>query len=107
MPRHWYFPRARAGALEGPLADYIIDFFGRQNFAMIRGAMSFIYTWGGVAGPVAPPLFIIGLRSIAPCYGRVAELGVTALAYSLLPNRNLLRCSDHERHEVEYTISLH
>ena len=37
----------------------------------------------------------------------VAELGVTALAYSLLPNRNLLRCSDHERHEVEYTISLH
>lgn len=58
------------GALEGPLADYIIDFFGRQNFAMIRGAMSFIYTWGGVAGPVAPPLFIIGLGSIAPCYGR-------------------------------------
>jgi MFS family permease len=31
----------------------VVDFFGRRNFAKIRGAMSFIYTWGGVLGPVA------------------------------------------------------
>ena len=28
------------------------DFFGRRNFAKIRGAMSFLYTWGSVIGPV-------------------------------------------------------
>ena len=28
------------------------DFFGRKNFAKIRGSMSFLYTWGSVAGPV-------------------------------------------------------
>ncbi|HEY7321159.1 MAG TPA: MFS transporter [Candidatus Binatia bacterium] len=28
------------------------DFFGRQNFAKIRGSMSFIQTWGAVLGPV-------------------------------------------------------
>jgi MFS family permease len=31
----------------------VVDFFGRRNFAKIRGAMSFVYTWGGVLGPVA------------------------------------------------------
>lgn len=28
------------------------DFFGRNNFAKIRGSMSFLYTWGSVLGPV-------------------------------------------------------
>ena len=28
------------------------DFFGRKNFAKIRGSMSFLYTWGSVLGPV-------------------------------------------------------
>ena len=28
------------------------DFFGRNNFARIRGSMSFLYTWGSVFGPV-------------------------------------------------------
>ena len=28
------------------------EFFGRQNFAKIRGSMSFIQTWGSVIGPV-------------------------------------------------------
>ena len=28
------------------------DFFGRTNFAKIRGSMSFLYTWGSVLGPV-------------------------------------------------------
>jgi MFS family permease len=28
------------------------EFFGRKNFAKIRGAMSFVQTWGAVIGPV-------------------------------------------------------
>jgi len=28
------------------------DFFGRTNFAKIRGSMSFLYSWGSVLGPV-------------------------------------------------------
>jgi MFS family permease len=28
------------------------DYFGRRNFAKIRGTMSFIHTWGSVLGPV-------------------------------------------------------
>jgi sugar phosphate permease len=28
------------------------DFFGRRNFATIRGMMSFFYSWGSFAGPV-------------------------------------------------------
>jgi sugar phosphate permease len=28
------------------------DYFGRRNFAKIRGSMSFLYTWGSVVGPV-------------------------------------------------------
>jgi len=28
------------------------DFFGRRNFATIRGMMSFFYMWGSFAGPV-------------------------------------------------------
>lgn len=29
------------------------DYFGRKNFAKIRGSMSFVSTWGSVTGPVA------------------------------------------------------
>ena len=29
------------------------DYFGRKNFAKIRGSMSFVSTWGSVIGPVA------------------------------------------------------
>jgi len=28
------------------------DFFGRRNFATIRGMMSFFYMWGSFAGPI-------------------------------------------------------
>jgi MFS family permease len=28
------------------------EYFGRKNFAKIRGSMSFISTWGSVIGPV-------------------------------------------------------
>jgi len=59
------------------------DFFGRNNFAKIRGSMSFFYMWGSVIGPVttgaiydryqdyAPMKFIlIGLfLAAASCYG--------------------------------------
>ncbi|HZD41008.1 MAG TPA: MFS transporter, partial [Terriglobales bacterium] len=56
------------------------DFFGRQNFAKIRGSMSFIQTWGAVIGPViAGAIYdtthsyklllwsIIGLLFVASC----------------------------------------
>jgi MFS family permease len=29
------------------------EYFGRTNFAKIRGSMSFVSTWGSVIGPVA------------------------------------------------------
>jgi MFS family permease len=59
------------------------DFFGRQNFAKIRGTMSFLYMWGSVLGPViagaifdryqsyAPMMFVvIGVFLLAAClYG--------------------------------------
>jgi sugar phosphate permease len=59
------------------------DFFGRNNFAKIRGSLSFFYMWGSVIGPVttgvvydrnqsyAPMMFIlIGfLLAGAFCYG--------------------------------------
>ena len=59
------------------------DFFGRNNFAKIRGSMSFFYMWGSVIGPVtagaiydrhesySPMMFIlIGLfLAGACCYG--------------------------------------
>jgi len=28
------------------------EYFGRKNFAKIRGSMSFVSTWGSVIGPV-------------------------------------------------------
>ncbi len=59
------------------------DFFGRNNFAKIRGSMSFFYMWGSVIGPVmtgavydrtqsyAPMMWVlIGLFLVAACcYG--------------------------------------
>lgn len=57
------------------------DFFGRNNFAKIRGSMSFFYMWGSVIGPVmagavydrdqsyAPMMFIlIVLFLMAACF---------------------------------------
>ena len=67
------------------------EFFGRQNFAKIRGSMSFIQTWGSVIGPViagaiydtthsyTPLLWSsIGLLLVASClYAMVVKPSVT------------------------------
>lgn len=57
------------------------EFFGRQNFAKIRGSMSFIQTWGSVIGPVVAGAIYdttqsyalllwstIGLLCVASCF---------------------------------------
>lgn len=63
----------------------IVDFFGRKNFAKIRGAMSFIYTWGGVAGPVAAGLIYDRTQNYSVMlWSLVAVLTISAIAYSLL-----------------------
>ncbi|MGH7798616.1 MAG: MFS transporter [Candidatus Binatia bacterium] len=68
----------------------IVDFFGRQNFAKIRGAMSFIYTWGGVAGPVAAGFLYDRTEDYsAMLWTLVAVLAVAAVAYSLLTKPQL------------------
>ena len=67
------------------------EFFGRRNFAKIRGSMSFIQTWGSVIGPViagaiydtthsyTPLLWSsIGLLLVASClYAMVVKPSVT------------------------------
>jgi MFS family permease len=63
----------------------IVDFFGRTNFAKIRGAMSFIYTWGGVAGPVGAGLIYDRTQNYSiMLWALVAVLTISAIAYSLL-----------------------
>ena len=57
------------------------DFFGRNNFAKIRGSMSFLYMWGSVIGPVmtgtvydryqsyAPMMFVLmGVFLVSACF---------------------------------------
>jgi MFS family permease len=39
------------------------EFFGRKNFAKIRGAMTFIHTWGSVIGPVIAGAIYDGTHS--------------------------------------------
>ncbi len=39
------------------------DYFGRKNFAKIRGSMSFVSTWGSVIGPVAAGAIYDGTKS--------------------------------------------
>jgi nitrate/nitrite transporter NarK len=41
------------------------DFFGRRNFATIRGTMSFFYSWGSFAGPVMAGLIFDRTASYA------------------------------------------
>jgi MFS family permease len=42
------------------------EFFGRQNFAKIRGSMSFIQTWGSVIGPVIAGAIYDATHSYTP-----------------------------------------
>ncbi len=68
----------------------IVDFFGRKNFAKIRGAMSFIYTWGGVAGPVAAGLIYDRTQNYGVMlWSLVAVLAITSIAYSLVTKPQL------------------
>jgi MFS family permease len=63
----------------------VVDFFGRRNFAKIRGAMSFIYTWGGVLGPVAAGVLYDRTHDYnAILWTLIAVLAATAAAYATL-----------------------
>jgi len=60
------------------------DFFGRQNFAKIRGAMSFLYTWGSVLGPVIAGAIYDRTQSYAGLFWALFGLcWITALLYAL------------------------
>ncbi len=61
------------------------DFFGRKNFGMIRGTMSFFYMWGGVAGPVAAGVIFDRTQSYGPMLpGLVILFLVASALYALL-----------------------
>jgi len=63
----------------------VVDFFGRRNFAKIRGAMSFIYTWGGVLGPVAAGFLYDRTQNYsAILWTLVVLLAITSGAYATL-----------------------
>ncbi len=61
------------------------DFFGRKNFAKIRGSMSFLYTWGSVLGPVIAGAIYDHTRSYAALFWALFGLcWFTALLYFLM-----------------------
>jgi MFS family permease len=61
------------------------DFFGRKNFAKIRGTMSFVQTWGAVAGPVIAGATYDGTHSYTHLlWGLIGVLLVTAVLYALV-----------------------
>jgi MFS family permease len=61
------------------------DFFGRNNFAKIRGSMSFLYTWGSVLGPVIAGAIYDRTKSYAALYWALFGLSwFTALLYFLM-----------------------
>jgi MFS family permease len=63
----------------------VSDFYGRQNFAKIRGSMSFLYMWGSVAGPVAAGAIYDRTQSYDELLGvLIAICGLTALCYAFL-----------------------
>ncbi|MSP36896.1 MAG: MFS transporter [Deltaproteobacteria bacterium] len=61
------------------------DFFGRHNFAKIRGSMSFLYTWGSVLGPLLAGIVYDRTRSYQMLYwALMAICWLTALLYFAL-----------------------
>jgi MFS family permease len=61
------------------------EFFGRKNFAKIRGAMSFVQTWGGVIGPVAAGAIYDRTHSYGHLlWGLVVVLLVTGCVYTMV-----------------------
>jgi MFS transporter, OFA family, oxalate/formate antiporter len=75
----------------------IVDFFGRKNFAKIRGAMSFIYTWGGVLGPVAAGLIYDRTQDYGLMLWIIATVLVVAGAsYAVLAKPPAAKAAVHE-----------
>jgi sugar phosphate permease len=61
------------------------DFFGRKNFAKVRGSMSFLYTWGSVLGPVFAGAIFDRTQSYAALFWALFALcWLTALLYFLM-----------------------
>ena len=61
------------------------EFFGRKNFAKIRGTMSFVQTWGGVIGPVTAGAIYDGTSSYAHLlWGLVGVLLLTSAFYAMV-----------------------
>lgn len=61
------------------------DFFGRKNFATIRGSMSFFYLWGPALGPVITGAVYDSYQSYAPLMsGYIAISIMAALLYAVL-----------------------
>jgi MFS family permease len=60
------------------------DFFGRNNFAKIRGSMSFLYTWGSVLGPVLAGATYDRTKSYAALFWILfATCWITAALYAM------------------------
>jgi MFS family permease len=61
------------------------EFFGRKNFAKIRGTMSFVQTWGSVIGPVlAGAIFDTTQSYTVLLWGLMAVLLVTGVLYAMV-----------------------
>lgn len=61
------------------------EFFGRKNFAKIRGTMSFVQTWGAVIGPVIGGAIYDGTHSYSHLlWGLVGVLLVTGVLYAMV-----------------------
>jgi sugar phosphate permease len=61
------------------------DFFGRNNFAKVRGSMSFLYMWGSVIGPVIAGTVYDRTQSYSPLmWGLITLCWLTALIYAVL-----------------------
>jgi MFS family permease len=61
------------------------DFFGRKNFATIRGSMSFFYLWGPALGPVVTGAVYDRYQSYAPLMSAYIAIAViAALLYASL-----------------------
>jgi MFS family permease len=61
------------------------EFFGRQNFAKIRGSMSFIQTWGSVIGPVVAGAIYDTTHSYMPLlWSTIGLLVVASCLYAMV-----------------------
>ena len=65
------------------------DFFGRNNFAKVRGSMSFLYMWGSVIGPVIAGAVYDRTQSYSSLmWGLISLCWVTAIIYAVLVKPN-------------------